>query len=97
VPTTTEQGSQLTAFLKEPTKFSYSDLIRLAETFKETDIAKQVLRSALRELTQEGSEPKNHDLLQNLLSALSALEKNGNVRLVLEHFLFRIRQAADGT
>jgi len=82
---------KMRAFLQDPANYSYHQLVDLAESLKDRQTAQQVLRSLIHQTTGDTLtvEPK---LMQNLLSALDSLEKNGNVRLVLEHHLFAIHR-----
>lgn len=82
----------LETFLKQPETFSYHDLVELAGTFKDTLLAQQTLRSIIREYSDLKPAKVTPDALQRLLEALEALEKNGNVKLVMEHCLFNIKQ-----
>lgn len=92
----TELVHTVREFLAQPAKFSYADLILLSEQLKDTTAAQSVLRQTLSELANAGFAGHSSRVLQHLLSALTALEKNGNVRLVLEHCFFQIKKAGTG-
>jgi DNA polymerase III delta prime subunit len=83
--------AELQKFLATPDIFNHSQLIELADKLKDRQTAIKVLKTLLYQMkdTNQQIAPK---IVQNLLSALDSLEKNGNVRLVLEHYLFTIRQ-----
>ena len=91
-----EQES-LKKFLIQPEAFSYSELIDLAETFKDNQLTQQVLRAISRQLAADNDQPVTSFVRRSLLAALTALEKNGNIRLVMEHCLLQIRQQAAST
>ncbi|OGJ38322.1 MAG: hypothetical protein A2383_03635 [Candidatus Pacebacteria bacterium RIFOXYB1_FULL_39_46] len=83
---------QVQEFLSNPDSFQYSALIALAEQLQELDTAKQTLHSLLNEISLHNSLNLQPKITQQLLSALDSLEKNGNVKLVLEHAFFTIKQ-----
>lgn len=77
-------------FLLNPKNASYAQLIDLAESLKESSAARSVLQRVIRDRSDaKPSVPARS--LELLLSALDSLEKNGNVRLVLEHYFFAIK------
>lgn len=85
---------QLAAFVTNPSEYSLAQLIKLAEELKDRQSAQQTLRSLVHQ-GSNGSLNIKPKILKNLLAALDSLEKNGNVRLVLEHYLFEIHQLAN--
>jgi hypothetical protein len=82
------KASQVQTFLNDPTQFSYSDLIFLGGELSDLQTAKQVLRLMLQPATLETWPVSTR---QALLMALASLEKNGNVKLSLEHLFFTIK------
>jgi hypothetical protein len=84
--------NKLGEFLKNPTSYSYSALILLAEELADLETAKQALRATLSGQAPNQPHPSSPQITQQLLIALDSLEKNGNVRLVLEHLFFTIKQ-----
>ncbi|MFH2118567.1 MAG: hypothetical protein ABII10_02435 [Candidatus Paceibacterota bacterium] len=87
-----EKLQQLKEFLNDPNSFSFSALITLTEQFQELSTAKQILRSILDEVSLDNSLNLRPQIIRQLLSALDSLGKNGNVKLVLEHTFFTIKQ-----
>lgn len=85
----------LNQFLRQPTAFSYADLVKLAESFKDRETATQTFRTALQNYPISASEPTDRVIKQNLLGALEALGQNLNVKLTLEHYFFAIRKQTE--
>ncbi len=81
----------LQKFLAQPQQFSYQHVIDLAEKLKDRDVAQKTLRSVIYQAAT-GQTKLSPAIMKNLSAALDSLEKNGNVRLVLEHFLFAIHR-----
>lgn len=89
----TDLQQQLDHFLQAPDRFSLNQAVLLAEQLKDGAVAKQLLKTALAVHTQP-NQALPPTTMQQLLLALNSLEKNGNVRLTLEHFLFASRTVA---
>lgn len=87
----TEYLEKLSAFVNNPTAFSSHQLISLAELLKDRQTAQQTLRSLIHQSTDEKL-LVSPTILKSMMAALDSLEKNGNVRLVLEHYFFEIHR-----
>lgn len=89
-PTTlTAAPENLFRFLKNPELAFYSSGIALSEELKDREAAIRALTAAVFELNTW--QPIPHLILKTLLTALDSLQKNGNVRLVLEDCFFAIK------
>jgi len=80
--------------LKTLTNMTYTDLIELANQYKEKPEAVGFLNRLLQHLHRENTlQPTNQKtkLLQAVIVGLDYLEKNVNTRLVLEHLLFQFK------
>lgn len=80
----------LQEFMLHPDQTPYSHLIDLAESLKDLTTARTVLQRVIREATNTHPSLQSRSIA-HLLHALDSLEKNGNVRLVLEHYFFGIK------
>lgn len=92
VEETPEAYEALVRFFQNPGQFAYHEQITLAEQFKDTAVAKKSLKSILIAHASILTPATN----QAILAALSALERNGNVRLTLEHCFFTITATQNG-
>jgi hypothetical protein len=82
---------QVKLFIQNPSDWNYGDLILLAEQLSTVETAKQVLRTVLTDAILMPQSIVSAHITRQLLSALDSLEKNGNVRLSLEHCFFTIK------
>lgn len=100
---TNQQGKateQLLSLTEDLEKFftntqtkNYSELIELAEKLKDREEAIIILKTLITNLSQWPTIP--HQTLKNVLTALDSLQKNGNVRLVLEDCFFTVKKQVE--
>lgn len=96
----TAEVDGLVSFFQDPSSTGYSDLIDLSEKLKDREIAIKTLQATIHALhdklqNQSSASPQYLVLSTKYLSeALDSLQKNGNVRLVLENCFFALKKAS---
>lgn len=91
-----EQGnSEMVALTSTIATASYRELIELAEKYKERDEAVMVIKELLvflhSRVQEKPLEKKYQQQVQAVLKTLDGLQRNGNVRLLLEDCFFTVK------
>lgn len=82
--------SETVQFFLNPQTKNYTDLIDLAEQWNKSESREKFLTKILNLLLQEKNPPLI--ALEKIREALESLGKNGNVKLVIEHCFFTIKE-----
>lgn len=82
--------SETFQFCLNPQTKSYADLIDLSEQWSKSETREKYLTKILSQLLQEKNPPVF--ALEKIREALESLGKNGNVKLVIEHCFFTIKE-----
>ena len=82
--------SETSQFCLSPETKNYADLIDLSEQWNKSETREKHLIKVLNKLLQEKNPPIF--ALEKIREALESLGKNGNVKLVIEHCFFTIKE-----
>lgn len=78
------------SFCNNPQSTNYHELIDLALVWSKSETKEKDLKISMNILMEQSQ--KNHFALDKLREALDSWEKNGNVKLVIEHCFFVIKK-----